>query len=136
MEPPAAFDPANLVFEGVDFGKQQWHKVVDFPPGATVAVLDLGNGADAENFKNDKYSIGRYDENRSIYTTDLFTTPEGPRCVHVGIDLGAPVGTPVYACADGIISSCGYGHLDAQTSIDADVGKVVKKGDVIGRMGQ
>lgn len=60
MEPPAAFDPANLVFEGVDFGKQQWHKVVDFPPGATVAVLDLSNGADAEKFKNDKYSIGRH----------------------------------------------------------------------------
>ena len=41
------------------------------------------------------YSVGRYDEHRpAMYTTELF---EGERSHHVGLDLGAPVHTPVHA---------------------------------------
>ena len=41
------------------------------------------------------YSVGRYDEHRpAMYTTELF---EGKRNHHVGLDLGAPVHTPVHA---------------------------------------
>ena len=41
------------------------------------------------------YSVGRYDEHRpAMYTTELF---EGERNHHVGLDLGAPVHTPVHA---------------------------------------
>lgn len=48
-----------------------------------------------------KYSVGRYDENRPMmYTTELF---EGERTHHVGLDLGAPHDTPVYAFGDGKI---------------------------------
>ena len=45
------------------------------------------------------YSVGRYDERRpQMYTTPLFG---GVRDHHVGLDLGAPVNTPVHAFASG-----------------------------------
>jgi 4-aminobutyrate aminotransferase-like enzyme len=47
------------------------------------------------------FGIGRYDEVRAIYTTDLFRVPgnDGPewRTVHLGIDGGAAPGTAVHA---------------------------------------
>ncbi len=47
------------------------------------------------------YSVGRYDECRpGMYTTALF---EGKRDHHVGLDLGAPVDTPVHAFAAGTV---------------------------------
>jgi 4-aminobutyrate aminotransferase-like enzyme/Ser/Thr protein kinase RdoA (MazF antagonist) len=53
--------------------------------------------------------IGRYDEVRAIYTTDLFRVAgnEGPewRTVHIGIDVGAPAGTAIHAPLDGTIHS-------------------------------
>ena len=53
--------------------------------------------------------IGRYDEVRAIYTTDLFRVEgnDGPewRTVHVGIDVGAPPGTAIHAPLDGTIHS-------------------------------
>ena len=56
------------------------------------------------------YSVGRYDERRpSMYTTALFS---GVRDHHVGLDLGAPVGTPVYAF--------GAGHVFAIALNDED----------------
>ncbi|MEM7779599.1 MAG: M23 family metallopeptidase [Pseudomonadota bacterium] len=76
----------------------------------------------------------------------------GGRRPHKGVDLAAPVGTPVYATADGIVSLArsgrGYGlyikvdhgaeletryaHLSRMT---VTVGERVEKGDVIGYVG-
>lgn len=57
----------------------------------------------------DRYTIGRYDENRlGMYESDLFSTGEEPRTVHVGMDLGGPLLTPVHAFYSGTIDSCGY----------------------------
>ena len=51
------------------------------------------------------YQIGRYDEHRpGMYTTEIFG---GERDLHVGLDIGAPVGTGVYAFADGTVYSMG-----------------------------
>jgi len=55
------------------------------------------------------FGIGRYDEVRAIYTTDLFhvTGNDGPewRTVHLGIDVGAAAGTVVHAPLDGTVHS-------------------------------
>ncbi len=72
---------------------------------------------------------------------------------HMGIDLAGPVGTPIYATADGVVSESGYnsggygnlikldhgrgvetryGHLSALLVSD---GQRVSRGQLIGRMG-
>jgi murein DD-endopeptidase MepM/ murein hydrolase activator NlpD len=74
-----------------------------------------------------KTYIGKYDEDRiGLYTSDLFvvdnatvsssppsTDPDSAttcqfRTLHVGIDLGGRVGTPVYAFTHGIVHALGY----------------------------
>merc|ERR1712241_444077 len=52
------------------------------------------------------WTIGGYNEVRqNMYTSPLFS---GVRNIHVGIDLGAPVNTPVMSFAKGSIHSFGY----------------------------
>jgi len=114
-----------------------------------------------------------------MYESDLFDDLDntidgygGRRTVHLGMDLGGPVGTPVHAFCDGIVHSVGYnpelgdyghvivvehswggdmngekkrcwalyGHLDESaltTTAKAVIkpGDAVKKGQVLGRMG-
>ena len=73
--------------------------------------------------------------------------------MHAGIDLAGPVGTPIYATADGVVSEAGYhnggygnlvkldhgrgietryGHMSA---ILVRAGQRVTRGQMIGRMG-
>ncbi len=62
------------------------------------------------------YSVGKYDENRKmLYSSELFHDQlndidgyNGARTVHMGIDLGGPVGTKVHSFWDGIVHSVGY----------------------------
>lgn len=125
------------------------------------------------------FTVGRYDEDRrNMYSSDLFDASNGSdaRTVHVGIDIGGPVGTKVHAFADGVVHSAGhnpewgdyghvivvehelptsvssnpsdddvespaskvyalYGHLDAGSIRGKKPGKRIKKGQVIGKMG-
>ena len=61
------------------------------------------------------YTIGRYDEPRvGLYASDHFDNLQnsiesyaGRRNVHVGIDLGGPVGTPVHAFTAGFVHAVG-----------------------------
>jgi murein DD-endopeptidase MepM/ murein hydrolase activator NlpD len=77
----------------------------------------------------------------------------GTRAMHAGIDLAGPIGTPIYATADGIVNrseynSGGYGNLvelnhgrGIQTRYGhlsrsmVSAGQRVKRGDMIGLMG-
>lgn len=66
-----------------------------------VAALEQEAGATV--------GIGRYDEVRAIYTTELFRVEgnDGPewRTVHIGIDVGLPAGSPVYTPVAGTVHS-------------------------------
>jgi len=81
-------------------------------------VLDLST-LDATFPEEGSVSVGRYDELRpGLYQSELFQSQGGPaRCVHVGLDLGSPAGTPVFAWADSELFAQGplpapgdYGH--------------------------
>ena len=126
--------------------------VILLPPN--YKVLDLSTGAPFEKPK-EEYWVGKYDENRpNLYNDDLF---DNKRTLHIGIDIGAPVGTPCMAFADGEISHFGYnpaagdyghvvitkhvvddapiwalyGHLTATSIQGKLVGHKVSKGEVL-----
>ncbi len=82
-------------------------------------VANLAETADVESFTrrlfgrmdaaNVRVGIGRYNEARLIYTTDLFKVPgdDGPewRTVHLGLDVFMEAGSPVFAPLDGVVHS-------------------------------
>ena len=113
-----------------------------------------------------KIGVGRYDEARLLYTSSLFSPggalAEERRVVHLGIDLFAEIGEPVFAPIDGEVhdfaknpapldyghviilkhlTSAGdgfytlYGHLSAESLDGLYPGKPVAKGDKIASLG-
>ena len=99
-----------------------FHPILHFPEAPTL--LDLSGKKPPQT--GHTYSIGRYNEARNIYTQALF---EGQRNIHVGIDLGAPAGTPVHAFMDCHIYSLGINAADGdygptiltEQSIDGEI---------------
>jgi len=63
--------------------------------------------------------VGGYLENRSVYRdTDLFQG-DAERCIHIGVDVFMPAGTPVYAPLDATI------HSFANRQVYGDYGPVI-----------
>ena len=139
----------------IDWDSHEFHPVVEMPDDYTI--LDLSGGTWTP--PKTEYSVGKYDELRpGLYSTELFS---GERFLHIGIDIGAPVGTPCMAFTDGEISHFGYnpadgdyghvvitkhildgkpiwalyGHLDAASIEGKSVGQKVNSGEVICWMG-
>lgn len=134
------------------------HPVLVF--GGEPTVLDLST-AEASMRVDNPWWIGRYDEDRrNLYATELFTAEA--RTVHMGIDLGGPVGTPVHAPVDGFVHSAGYnpapgdygctlvlrhqvegrdvwmllGHLSRASILDRRPGQPVQRGAIVGWLGE
>tara|TARA_B100000945_G_C20290858_1_gene553217 strand:+ start:149 stop:742 length:594 start_codon:yes stop_codon:yes gene_type:complete len=141
----------------IDYSKFEFHAVVEIPEDYHVHDFTTRDWID--EIIEFPFTVGRYNEVRvGMYTSELF---EGKRNVHVGLDIGAPVGTPVYAFTDGVIFDCGYlsaegdyghviitkhilggvplwalyGHLDSKSISNKKPGDIVNSGDVLGWMG-
>ena len=113
-----------------------FHALVELPAAKYVHVMDFSRGIEAAvaagkrgvpcvlrrltrrpaNSRCARWYVGRYDEvRRNMYTTEMFENATkaidgyaGIRDVHIGLDIGGPAGTPVYAPAEGVIQSFGY----------------------------
>ena len=139
----------------VGWSTQDYHPVVHLPEEYTILNLSGGTWTPPET----EYSVGKYDEVRpNLYNTNLFG---GTRNIHMGIDIGGPMGTPCMTFMDGEISHYGYnpepgdygnvvitkhdiggvpvwalyGHLDAASIQGKTVGQKVSSGEVIARFG-
>jgi murein DD-endopeptidase MepM/ murein hydrolase activator NlpD len=138
-----------------------FHEVMTLPDDSPV--YDLSGKLEGSYFS--AWALGKYNEHRpNIYQTDLFKTESEAevRCVHLGIDFFGPVGTPVYSFADGEVLNFGYndakgdyghifvlevkiseslmiyalyGHLSKESIADKFDKKKVKKGEIIGWVG-
>ena len=133
----------------------RYHPVVHLPDEYEVRDFTTGNYTPSEY----EFDIGRYDELRpGMYSTELFS--DG-RFLHIGIDIGAPVGTPCMAFDEGEISHYGYnaadgdygyviitkhiidkkpiwalyGHLSADSIKGKKIGQKISRGEVICWMG-
>ncbi len=90
-----------MIVNGVEFSEFEFHPVVHLT--AEYNVLDLSTPETAETPKipearergNQKFSIGKYNEKREgMYTAEIFASV---RNIHVGIDIGGPPGTEIFA---------------------------------------
>ena len=132
-----------------------FHPVLVFPEAPVL--LDL-SGRTPPSDSGHRYSIGRYNETRNIYTQELFG---GERNIHIGIDLGAPAGTEVTAFTDCTLYAFGnndsdgdygptlvteqevngakiwalYGHLSLCSLEGKVLGMAFKAGQRIGQLG-
>ncbi|HVA56275.1 MAG: aminotransferase class III-fold pyridoxal phosphate-dependent enzyme [Gemmatimonadaceae bacterium] len=111
-------------------------------------------------------AVGRYDEPRLLYVTPLFSggdrVTDERRTIHIGLDLFAPAGTPVFAPLAGAVHAFAdnaqpldygpvvilrhqtddgtefftlYGHLDRASLAGLAVGQAVARGARIGALG-
>ena len=112
-----------------------------------------------------RYAIGGYDEHRTVYSRskvfDGADENEEPRRLHLGTDIWAAAGTPVYAPIDGTVHSFGfhetygdygaviilehvfngehfhtlYGHLSHQSLQGLQEGKQINAGELLAHFG-
>jgi murein DD-endopeptidase MepM/ murein hydrolase activator NlpD len=112
---------------------------------------------------NCRYGVGGYMEHRTIYARSThFDTDDEPRRLHLGVDIWADAGTPVYSPLQGTVHSFNdnnnfgdygptiiiehqfdglklytlYGHLSRESLDGLYIGKPVDKNDRIGGFGK
>ena len=77
----------------IDFNVFEFNPIIDM--GEDYTVLDFSAGPKAVRRPKTTYTVGKYNEKRpNMYTAEIF---EQDRCIHMGIDLGGPVDTPLKA---------------------------------------
>jgi len=157
-------------------------KVVDYDPSvdklypfdftAANTELDIETITDSNRFSEwinqklqqtgSRYGVGGYMEHRMLYARSrLFDTGDEPRRLHLGVDIWADVGTPVYSPLEGTIHSFKdndnfgdygptiilqhnldgltlyslYGHLSHKSLNGLAVGQAISKNQQIARLG-
>lgn len=93
----------------------------DIAAGPSLALLTRGEHPDMPAFsdrafdgwfaaKGVPYGLGAYGEKRTVYATDQFADAASPerRMIHMGIDVFAPVLTPVHAPFAGTVTHLTY----------------------------
>ena len=86
-----------------------FHPVIKLPD--QVEVYDFSHGYNPNRVLKTRFGIGKYNEHRpSMYQGELFE--QEARTVHIGIDIGGPVNTPIYAPIDGTIAYQGYNPIE------------------------
>jgi murein DD-endopeptidase MepM/ murein hydrolase activator NlpD len=92
--------------------------VIELPP--EDEVFDFTGGYDPQRTRQFAFGVGKYNERRpGMYLTELFLESEGVRDIHIGVDIAAPVGTPVLAFFDGRV------HLSGVNSDQGDYGGTI-----------
>jgi murein DD-endopeptidase MepM/ murein hydrolase activator NlpD len=91
-----------------------------------LPIVDFSRPVSDEEVERLVYAVGRYDEVRPY----AYTAPQygGVRNIHVGIDLFAPVATPIHAFADGEIYRVGF------NAAEGDYGVTLVTRHVLGRL--
>ena len=142
----------------INFQRHRFAPAVRLP--AEYDVLDFSGGTVSGRTGKSAYAIGRYNEVRpGEYTAAQFE--QGRRQVHMGIDIGAPAGTPVFSVMEGKVLYAAnnaapqdygytlvleyslegqqfyvlYGHLGAATMELVQPGQPVEFGGQIGVIG-
>lgn len=141
-------------------GENQFHPIIHLPNEYWVLNLQKPQRDWNQHFE---YTIGRYDEDRKgMYTQALFG---GERTIHVGLDIGGPATTPIFAFEDGSIHSFAdndedgsygptivtehqleinghhrniwllHGHLSRESLVNLKVGARINRGDQIATIG-
>lgn len=99
----------------VDYNRAIDH-LLEFDFTASNTELSLEDVNDTEKFSNwvtkklrdnkTRYGIGGYMEHRTLYArSELFNSEDEPRRLHLGVDIWATAGTPVYAPISGFVHS-------------------------------
>src|SRR4051812_46646972 len=126
------------------------------------ATLDWSAGRTPEQTQPGVVGVGRYGEDRAVYTTEAFAEAGERRTVHLGVDLFVSPGTPVHAPLPGVVRAAAdnaepldygpvvvlehatpagdpfftlLGHLSGEGLDLARVGEKVEAGQVVGQVG-
>ena len=151
------FQNIDLIPEVPDISNISFENIIDLPDNVYVHDFESNNKFQETS---DSFSIGRYNEKRpNMYEGDLFEKTN--RFIHMGIDIGAPVGTPVLSFYDGeiflfkyndqkldygytIITKhqikgqniyALYGHLSNSSIKNKKIGQKIHSGEVLGYLG-
>lgn len=144
-----------------DLGSYDFDRVMNYPEDPeALTVLDFSSGYKSGHVGETEWGIGKYNEKRpGMYTTPLFSNS---RDIHMGIDIWAKAGEPVFSFYDGVVAYMRnnnrkgdygpttvikyqldditlfalYGHLSIESLTMVEVGDEVERGQKIATLGE